>query len=140
MTLTTKTNMKPLSRMAPATVDGYIRSFPVTTQKLLKQLRKTIRAAAPKAEESISYGIAGYKQNGILIYFAGFANHVSVYPAPRTAPEFKKELAAYKGGKGTLQFPLDKPLPLDLVQRIVRYRLVQNESKAAARKKTVAVK
>lgn len=124
------------TRMQPATsVDAYITRFPPSTQRLLKQLRKTIRAAAPKAEECISYGIAGYKQQGMLIYFAGFAHHVSVYPAPRTAPEFKKELAAYKGGKGTVQFPLDEPLPLELVTRIVQYRLEQNEQKALARKK-----
>lgn len=117
-----------------STVDEYIKSFPAKTQSLLKQLRKTIKAAAPKAEEMISYGIAGYKQQGMLIYFAGFSNHVSVYPAPRTAPGFKKELAVYKGGKGTVQFPLDKPLPLDLVKRIIRYRLAQNEVKSAAKK------
>lgn len=125
------------TRMAPAaSVDEYIKNFPSKTQSLLKQLRKTIKAAAPKADEMISYGIAGYKYHGMLIYFAGFTNHVSVYPAPRTAPEFKKELAAYKGGKGTVQFPLDKPLPLELVKRIVKYRVQQNEEKALSKKKT----
>jgi uncharacterized protein YdhG (YjbR/CyaY superfamily) len=119
-----------------ASVDAYIQSFPPKTQKLLKQLRKTIRAAAPKADEVISYGIAGYKHHGMLIYFAGFANHVSVYPAPRTAPAFKKELSAYKGGKGTVQFPVDGPLPLELVKRIVQYRLQLNEEKAASKSKT----
>lgn len=124
------------TRMAPAaSVDEYIKSFSSKTQILLKQLRKTIKSAAPKADEMISYGIAGYKYHGMLIYFAGFTNHVSVYPAPRTAPEFKKELAAYKGGKGTVQFPLDKPLPLDLVKRIVKYRVQQNEEKALSKKK-----
>lgn len=127
------------TRMTPAiSVDTYISQFPPRTQRLLKQLRKTIRSAAPKAEECISYGIAGYKQNGILIYFAGFQNHVSVYPAPRNDPAFQKELLQYKGGKGTVQFPLEKDLPLDLVNRIVRFRLEQNETKAAAKKKTVA--
>lgn len=116
-----------------ATVDDYLKSFPPKTRALLRQLRKTIIAAAPKAEEVISYGIAGYKYHGMLIYFAGFANHISVYPAPRTADEFKKELAAYKGGKGTVQFPLDKPLPLGLVKRIVKYRMMLNEEKAAAK-------
>lgn len=120
--------------VSPETVDQYIKSFPPKTQSLLKQLRKTIKSAAPGAEEMISYGIAGYKQQGMLIYFAGFNNHVSVYPAPRTAPEFKKELAVYKGGKGTVQFPLDTPLPLDLVKRIIRYRLAQNLENAAAKK------
>lgn len=123
------------TRMATAaSVNDYIKSFPPKTQNLLNQLRKTIKAAAPKAEELISYGIAGYKYHGMLIYFAGFTNHVSVYPAPRTAPEFKKELAGYKGGKGTVQFPIDKPLPPDLVKRIVQYRVKQNEEKANSKK------
>ncbi len=112
-----------------ASVDEYIRSFPPATQTLLKQIRKTIRAAAPDADEMISYGIAGYKQYGMLIYFAGFANHVSVYPAPRSAHAFKKELDRYKGGKGTVQFPLNEPLPLDLIKRIVAYRLAENKEK-----------
>lgn len=126
------------SRIKPAhSVEAYIAQFPLPTQRLLRQLRKTIRSAAPKAEECISYGIAGYKQNGVLIYFAGFQHHVSVYPAPRTDPAFRKELMGYKGGKGTVQFPLDSPLPLELVERMVRFRLKQNESKAAVKKKTV---
>lgn len=123
--------------LAAATVDEYIYSFPPKTQILLKQLRKTIKATAPKADEVISYGIAGYKHHGMLIFFAGFANHVSIYPAPRTSPAFKKELDGYKGGKGTVQFPLDKSLPLDLVKRIVLHRLKENEAKAMAKKSTV---
>lgn len=135
------------TRMAPAkTVDEYIKGFPSKTQGLLKQLRKTIKAVAPKANEVISYGIAGYKYHGTLIFFAGFTNHVSVYPAPRTAPEFKTELSVYKGGKGTVQFPLDRPLPLDLVKRIVKFRVMQNEEKVrlkkifSVKKKSVAKK
>lgn len=123
------------TRLKPAAnVDEYINQFPAATQTKLRQLRKTIRAAAPKAEEVISYGIAGYKYLGVLVFFAGFTNHVSVYPAPRKAPEFKKELDAYKVGTGTVQFPLDKPIPLDLVKRIVLFRKKQNEEKAAAKK------
>jgi len=123
-----------------ASVDAYIRSFPPSTQTLLNQIRKTIRTAAPDAEEVISYGIAGYKQNGMLIFFAGFANHIGVYPAPRTAPLFKKELEQYKGGKGTVQFPLNEPLPLDLIKRMVKYRLQQNEEKKLSPKKKAATK
>ena len=78
----------------------------------------------------ISYGIAGYKYHGMLIYFAGFTNHVSIYPAPRGNELFKKELAGYKGGKGTVQFPIDKPLPSKLIKRIVQFRAKQNEEKA----------
>ena len=112
-----------MPRNIPENVDEYLDSFDLKTKKLLKQIRSTIKKTAPKAEEMISYGIPAYKiQDKALIYFAGFANHVSVYPAPRSATEFKKELAQYKGGKGTVQFPLDKPIPLDLIKRIINYR------------------
>lgn len=115
-------------------VDEYISSFPGDVARKLSQIRKTIRAAAPKADELISYGIAGYKHHGMLIYFAGFTNHVSVYPAPRGAAAFKKELASYKGGKGTIQFPLDKPVPFELITRIIKFRMQENEAKANAKK------
>lgn len=118
-------------RTTAKTVDDYIASFPADVQTRLQKIRKTIKATAPKAEEMISYGIAGYKYKGMLIYFAGFKNHVSVYPAPRTVEPFKKELAAYGGGKGTVQFPNDEPIPLDLVKRIVQFRLKANEEKAS---------
>jgi uncharacterized protein YdhG (YjbR/CyaY superfamily) len=128
--------MKATSKhKAAKNVDEYIEGFPPEVASKLKQLRKTIRATAPKAEELISYGIAGYKYHGMLIYFAGFKNHVSVYPAPRGADAFKKELAAYKGGKGTVQFPLDKPIPLYMVKRIIKFRLAENEAKLVAKKK-----
>jgi uncharacterized protein YdhG (YjbR/CyaY superfamily) len=112
------------ARSTPESVDSYIAGFPPDVQKMLERIRKTIRKAAPKATESISYQIPAYKVDGkVLIYFAGFAKHISVYPAPRDAKEFKKELAAYKGGKGTVQFPLDKPIPYDLITRIVKFKL-----------------
>ena len=117
-------------RAVPETVDGYIGGFPAETQKILKKIRSTIKKAAPKAEERISYGIAGYFENGILVYFAGFKNHVSVYPAPRGEPEFKKELAFYNGGKGTIQFPLDEPIDYTLITRIVKFRQLKNALKA----------
>jgi uncharacterized protein YdhG (YjbR/CyaY superfamily) len=122
-------------RNAPKTVDEYIGGFPSETQKILKKVRSTIKKAAPKAEERISYGIAGYFENGILIYFAGFKNHVSVYPAPRGEPEFKKELAAFKGGKGTIQFPVDKPIDYDLISRIVKFRQLKKALKSKAKKR-----
>jgi len=124
-----------MKALAAKTVDEYIKSFPAKQQILLRQLRRAIKATAPLAEELISYGIAAYKYQGIVIYFAGFNNHVSVYPAPRTAPAFKNELSAYKGGKGTVQFPLDKPLPLGLVKRMVQYRIKANKEKVALKKK-----
>ncbi len=121
-------------RIPAKTVDEYIRSFPANIQARLKQIRGVIKTTAPKAEELISYGIAGYKQNGMLIYMAGFKNHVSVYPAPRTVEPFKTELAAYAGGKGTVQFPNDKPIPVGLVKRIVQFRINANEEKAGTKK------
>jgi uncharacterized protein YdhG (YjbR/CyaY superfamily) len=123
-----------MTRASYKTVDEYINSFEPGVQAKLNQLRKIIKTGAPKAEELISYGIAGYKYHGMLIYFAGYTHHVSIYPAPRGAAQFKKELAAYKGGKGTVQFPLDKPVPAELVKRIVKYRQRQNEDKAIAKK------
>lgn len=110
-------------RAKPKDVDEYIASFSSDVQKILKKIRGTIRKAAPNAVESISYQIPTYKVDGtVLIYFAGFAKHVGIYPAPREATEFKKELAAYKGGKGTIQFPLDKPIDHDLIARIVKFK------------------
>ncbi len=122
-------------RIPAKTVDEYLATFPPETKTLLKKIRATIKAAAPQAEEMISYGIAGYKYHGILIYFAGFTNHVSMYPAPRGTEIFKKELSRYIGGKGTVQFPLDKPLPLKLITRIVKFRATINVEKAKAKKK-----
>jgi uncharacterized protein YdhG (YjbR/CyaY superfamily) len=118
-----------------ATVDDYIEGFPAKTQKILKKIRATIRKAAPEAEERISYGIAGYFENGILIYFAGFKDHVSVYPAPRGEPGFKKELAVYKGGKGTVQFALDKPVDFGLIAKIVKFRQLNNSLKAKTKQR-----
>jgi uncharacterized protein YdhG (YjbR/CyaY superfamily) len=116
-------------------VDEYIAAAPGKVQPLLRQVRRTIRKAAPEANETISYAIPAYMLNGRLIYFAVFPDHISLYPAPRGAAEFKKELAAYKGGKGTVQFPLDKPIPFGLITRIVKYRKKLNQANAAAREK-----
>ena len=118
-------------RVTSKDVDEYIAGFPDDVQKILKKIRTTIRKAAPKAEEKISYGIPTFTLNGRpFIYFAGFKNHVSVYPAPRGSAEFKKELAGYKGGKGTVQFPLDKPIPYELITRIVKFRIKENLKRA----------
>jgi uncharacterized protein YdhG (YjbR/CyaY superfamily) len=109
-------------------IDDYIAGFPEETQKVLELLRTTIRKAIPNGEEAISYAIPAFTRKGrYVIYFAGYKNHVSVYPAPRGNEVFKKELSAYKGGKGTVQFPLDKPLPLKLITRIVKFRVAENE-------------
>jgi uncharacterized protein YdhG (YjbR/CyaY superfamily) len=104
-------------------IDEYIAGFPDDIQKILQKIRVTIKRAASKTEEAISYQIPTFKLNGKnLIHFAAFKNHVSVYPAPRGAEEFKDDLAGYKGGKGTVQFPLDQPVPYDLITRIVKFK------------------
>jgi uncharacterized protein YdhG (YjbR/CyaY superfamily) len=103
-------------------------------QKLLKQMRSTIRKAAPKAEETISYKMPAYKLNGMLVYFAGYKNHVGFYPGSGGISAFQKELSFYKGAKGSVQFPPDQPLPVGLITAIVSFRVKQNESKQAKKK------
>jgi uncharacterized protein YdhG (YjbR/CyaY superfamily) len=110
-------------------VDSYLASQPKETRILLEGLRKTIKAAAPKAEEVISYGMPAYKYHGILVYFAGYKTHIGFYPTSSAIKEFKKELSGYGLSKGTVRFPLDKSLPLDLIKKIVRYRMKQNLAK-----------
>lgn len=125
----------------PKNTDEYILSFPPATQKILQQIRATIKKIVPKAEEAISYGIPVFNLNGTyLIYFAGFKNHVSIYPAPRGKDEFKDILSAYKGGKGTVQFPLEKPIPFNLITKIVNFRMKENSSKKVAADKKVNTK
>ncbi|MGG9961210.1 DUF1801 domain-containing protein [Ferruginibacter sp. SUN106] len=119
---------------APANVDVYIKQFPKDVQAALQQLRKTIKAAAPKAEELISYKMPGYKLHGMLVYFAGYKNHIGFYAAPTGHEAFKNELAVYKSGKGSVQFPLDKPLPLKLITQIVKFRAAQNLERIADKK------
>ena len=117
------------------TIDEYIAGFPPDVQKILEKIRLTIRKAAPKAEEAISYGIPAFKLNGNLVFFAAYKNHIGVYPAPRGNEKFKKELSAYEGGKGTVRFPLDKPIPFGLISRIVRFRVKRNLERAEAKGK-----
>ena len=117
-----------------ASIDEYIAGFPETTQKMLQQIRATIKAAAPTAEETISYSIPAFNVNdSYLVYMAGYKNHISLYPAPSGDEAFEKEMAAYRSGKGTVQFPLDKPLPLKLIKKILRYRLKENLAKQKSR-------
>jgi uncharacterized protein YdhG (YjbR/CyaY superfamily) len=111
-------------RKGPLSIDEYIADFPADVQTILQRIRAAIKTAAPGADEAISYQIPTFKLGGKnLTHFAAFKNHVSVYPAPRSIKEFEKELAAYKDGKGTVQLPLDKPVPYDLIKRIVRFRI-----------------
>ena len=123
----------------PGNVGEYIRSFPPATRKILQEMRKTVKAAAPNANEGIGYQMPAYKYMGVLVYFAGYKNHIGFYPTSSGIEAFKKELSVYKGAKGSVQFPLDQPLPLGLIARIVKYRVKENEA-AAAMKKTVASK
>ena len=131
----------------PGSIDEYIASFPADTQKQLKLIRATINKLVPGAEERISYGIAAFCLNGrVLIYFAGFKKHIGLYPVPSGNKTFNKDFASYKtSGKGTIQFPLDKSMPLKLITKIVKYRVKENlEQKAlkemAKSKKTSVVK
>ncbi len=104
-------------------IDEYLIRFPKEVQQLLKKMRLTIKKAAPKAEEKISYGIPTFTLNGNLVHFAGYKNHIGFYPTPSGITAFKKELSAYKGAKGSVQFPINEPLPLTLVSRIVKFRV-----------------
>jgi uncharacterized protein YdhG (YjbR/CyaY superfamily) len=106
-------------------IDSYISGFPEQTRGMLEQLRATIKLAAPEASEVISYGMPAYKQNGILVYFAAYKNHIGFYPTASGIEAFKPELSSFQSSKGTIHFPLDKPLPLELVTKIVRYRISQ---------------
>jgi len=117
-----------------ASVDEYISAADADAKKALRDIRKTIKAAAPNAEEVISYQIPGYMYYGMLVYFAAWKKHISFYPAPWGAESLKKEMSAYEGSKGTIKFPLDKPMPLTLIKKMVKYRLKQNEMKAALKK------
>src|SRR5690348_11633341 len=98
------------------TIDAYIADYPKEVQTILQKMRKTIHEAAPEATEAIAYGLATFKLNGNLVHFGGFKNHIGFYPAPKGIEAFKEETAKYAGGKETLQFPLDKPIPYDLVK------------------------
>jgi len=112
-------------------VDSYIAGFPEATQYLLDELRAAIKKAAPDAEEVISYSMPAFKYHGMLVFFAGYKNHIGFYPGAGGIEAFKKEISVYKNAKGSVQFPLDKKLPLQLITRIVKFRVKQNLEKAA---------
>jgi len=117
-----------------ASVEEYIATAEPKAKKALRDIRKTIRAAAPKAEEVISYQMPGYKQNGMVVFFAGYKNHIGFYPTGSGIEKFKNEFAKYKWSKGAVQFPLDKPLPVALIKKIVKFKLKENEEKAGLKK------
>jgi uncharacterized protein YdhG (YjbR/CyaY superfamily) len=114
------------SRKKFETVEAYLADLPKDLKAIAKQVRKTIREAAPQADEMISYGIPGYKWNGMLIYFAVFKNHIGLYPAPKATGALEKQLAKYREGKATIRLAVDAPLPLALITKFVKWRMKQN--------------
>ncbi len=119
----------------PETIDEYITGFPEDIQEKLEALRATIRKAAPDAQETISYAMPTFYLKGNLVHFAAFKSHIGFYPAPSGIETFREELSLYKTSKGAAQFPIDKPLPLNLVSKIVKYRVKQNMGKATIKGK-----
>ncbi len=117
------------------TIDEYIALFPAQVQAKLNELRATIKAAAPEASEKISYALPTFFLKGNLVHFGAHANHIGFYPTPSGMDHFQPELSVYKTAKGSAQFPLDQPLPLDLVTRIVKFRVAENLAAAAAKKR-----
>jgi uncharacterized protein YdhG (YjbR/CyaY superfamily) len=117
------------SRPKPATIDEYIASFPPEVQAILEKIRSMIRNAAPEAHETISYNIPAFTQNGMLVYFAAFNKHIGLYPPIKADATLQKAIAPYAGPKGNLQFPLDQPIPYDLIGKIARLRVQQNSPK-----------
>ena len=122
------------AKVVPETVDQYIAAFPADVKKRIQQLRKTIKAAAPKADELISYQMPGYKYFGMLVYFAAYKNHIGFYPGAGGILEFYKKLSSFKSAKGSVQFPHDRPIPYDIISKIVKFRVKQNEEKISLKK------
>jgi len=116
-------------------IDEYIAGFPPDVQEILQKVRTTIRRAAPQAQETISYQMPTFRLEGNLVHFAAFKNHIGLYPTPSGTERFREELSSYETGKGSIQFPLDKPIPYELIARIVKFRVKENRERAAARRK-----
>ena len=122
------------AKVVPETVDQYIAAFPADVKKRMQQLRKTIKAGAPNADELISYQMPGYKYFGMLVYFAAYKNHIGFYPGAGGVLEFYKKLSSFKSAKGSVQFPHDRPIPYDVISKIVKFRVKQNEEKLSLKK------
>jgi uncharacterized protein YdhG (YjbR/CyaY superfamily) len=118
-----------MAEKAPTSIDEYLERFPPEVQQRLQSMRRTVKKAAPKAEETISYKIPAFRLNGMLVWFAAFKNHIGFYPGAEATKVFKDKLSAYKTAKGSVQFPFDQPLPLTLVTQIVKFRVEQNLSR-----------
>ena len=122
-----------MAMQKPNNADEYIAAYPADVQKRLQQIRQVIKKAAPQAQEVISYSMPAYKINTVLVYFAGWDKHIGFYPGAGAIAYFKDELAVFKGAKGSVQFPLDEPLPVDIINKIVAYRIKEDEALALAR-------
>lgn len=120
----------------PGSIDEYIRQFPGDVREKLETLRQVIRESAPEAAEKISYQMPTFDLSGNLVHFAAYPNHIGFYPAPSGIEAFKEELSKYKGAKGSVQFPLDQPMPYDLIRRIVAFRVVENQERAESKKRS----
>ena len=121
------------TRPKPQSIDEYIAAFSPDVRAILRRTRRTIRAAAPDAQEAISYRIPTFTLDGVLVYFAAFKNHIGLYPPVKGDARLEKAIAPYAGEKGNLRFPLDRPIPYGLIERIVEFRVRQNRAKAAAK-------
>jgi uncharacterized protein YdhG (YjbR/CyaY superfamily) len=119
----------------PKSIDAYIAAFPPDIQDILQKIRATIHAAAPGAQEKIAYQMPAFYLDGNLVYFAAFKRHIGFYPTPTGTEKFQKEIARYKHAKGSIQFPLDQPIPYALITKIVKFRVKENHAQATARKK-----
>ncbi len=115
----------------PTSIDEYIGQYPEEVQQILNQIRAVIKEEAPQAVEKISYGLPTFYQNGNLVHFGAHSRHIGFYPTPAGMEAFQEELSGYKGAKGSVQFPLDQPIPYDLIRRIVKFRLSQNQKATA---------
>ncbi len=116
------------------TIDAYIATFPIAVQTILQKVRTTVKMAAPEATEAIKYQMPTFVLNGNLLHFAAYKNHIGFYPAPSGIEAFTNELSIYKGAKGSVQFPIDKPIPYDLITKIVEFRVKENSAKVKAKK------
>lgn len=125
-----------MEKKPPQNIDEYIAGFPDDVQDKLNKMRATIRQAAPEAQEKISYQMPTFTLEGNLVHFAAYKNHIGFYPVPSGIEQFKHQLSAYKGAKGSVQFPLDQPIPYELVREIVEFRVQENLAKAAAKRKS----
>jgi uncharacterized protein YdhG (YjbR/CyaY superfamily) len=120
---------------APKDIDAYIAGFPDEVQAILQEIRSTIAKAAPEAKEAIKYGLPTFVQNGNLVHFGAFQKHIGFYAMPTGHAKFQRDLSAYESGKGSVQFPLDKPIPYTLISKIVKFRVQEDAEKKPSRKK-----